>query len=473
MKLQPPQTMRDESRTVAFHTLGCKLNFAETSTLKRQFRGKDFEIKPFRSSADIYVINTCSVTRDANRDCRKAVRRARKQNPEAFIVVTGCYAQLEPEEIADIQGVDLVIGTKDKFDILEIAGDFEKPDQTIIHRSDVNDAVDFHHAFSANDRTRAFLKVQDGCDYKCSFCTIPLARGKSRSPSVEKVVIQARQVIADGYRELVLTGVNVGDFGRHSGETFLDLLKALDRLPGLDRIRISSIEPNLLTDEIITFAADSRTIQPHFHVPLQSGSDQMLQVMKRRYRTDLYQNRVDAVLSAIPHACIGVDVITGHPGETDALFRETRDFLNDLNIGYLHVFTYSERPNTSALEIRETVAHDVRKSRTHQLRRLSEKKRFEFDTRFLESERPVLFEEDSTDGLISGWSDNYIRVTVSTDSDMKNQILQCHLTERPASGPVIGVIRDTNGHNTLSNHNQASGNHNHDERTTKTAPIYT
>ncbi len=427
-----------ESKSVAFYTLGCKLNFAETSTLKRNFDGQDFDILPFEQKSDIYVINTCSVTRDANRDCRKVVRRAMRQNPNAYIVVTGCYAQLEPEEIAAIDGVDLVVGTRDKFDILRLAGNFEKCDQTIVHRTDVNEAIDFHHAFSSNDRTRAFLKVQDGCDYKCSFCTIPLARGKSRSPSIAMVLENAQQVIADGYREIVLTGVNVGDFGNRTDETFYDLLNHLDRLPGLDRVRISSIEPNLLSGEIIDFVAESRTVQPHFHIPLQSGSDEVLQLMKRRYRTDLYRKRVDYILKRMPHACIGVDVITGHPGETDTHFQTTLDFIHSLPIGYLHVFTYSERPNTSAIEIGNDISKQVRKRRTHKLRRISEQKRFDFDTRFLGSIRPVLLEQEIRDGRMFGWTDNYIRVSVPSEPSLVNNVIRCRLVQREPNEAVCG-----------------------------------
>ncbi len=427
-------------KRVAFYTLGCKLNFAETSTLKRHFMGEQFEIRPFQSTADVYVINTCSVTRDANRDCRKVVRRARRRNPQAFIVVTGCYAQLEPEQIAAIDGVDLVVGARDKFDILDLAGSFEKPDETIVHRTDVNEAVDFHHAFSSNDRTRAFLKVQDGCDYKCSFCTIPLARGKSRSPSVDQVVEKARKVIDQGYREIVLTGVNVGDFGKQTGESFLNLLRSLDRLSGLQRIRISSIEPNLLTEEIIAFVAGSRCIQPHFHIPLQSGSDEMLQLMKRRYRTDLYRSRVDSIRALMPDACIGVDVITGHPGETDVHFLETLKFIQDLDVSYLHVFTYSERPNTAAPDIADTIPKEERKVRTHKLRRLSDMKRYDYDTRFIGSERPVLFEKDMQNQQMAGWTDNYIRVTVPYDARLTNQIANCRLESHAEPGKITGTI---------------------------------
>ncbi len=426
-------------RSVAFHTLGCKLNYAETSTLKRQFSGQDFEIVPFDSRADVYVINTCSVTQDANRDCRKAVRRAQRRNPSAFIAVTGCYAQLEPEEIATIEGVDLVVGARDKFDILELAGNFGKPGSTIIHRTDVNEAVDFHHAFSSSDRTRAFLKVQDGCDYKCSFCTIPLARGKSRSPSIAEIIANAERVIKGGYREIVLTGVNVGDFGKQTGESFLELLRQLDRLPGLDRIRISSIEPNLLTEDIIDFVAGSRAVQPHFHIPLQSGSDAMLTLMKRRYNTRLYRERVAFIKERMPHACIGVDVITGHPGETEEHFQTTLGFLQSLDIGYLHVFSYSERPNTTALTIGNDISKKTRKERTHKLRRLSEQKRYDFDCDHLGSVRPVLPEQEVRDGWMFGWTDNYIRVMLPHDADLIAGIVLCRLLKRNPSGAVRAI----------------------------------
>ncbi len=428
------------TKSVAFYTLGCKLNFAETSTLKRHFEGQRFTILPFDKKSDVYVINTCSVTQDANRDCRKVVRRAMRQNPNAYIVVTGCYAQLEPDEIASIEGVDLVVGAKEKFDILQLAGNFEKCDQTIVHRSDVNKAVDFHHAFSSSDRTRAFLKVQDGCDYTCSFCTIPLARGKSRSPSIAQILDNAKQVIGDGYREIVLTGVNVGDFGNRTDETFINLLRKMDRLPGLDRIRISSIEPNLLTDEIIDFVADSRTVQPHFHIPLQSGSDKMLKLMKRRYQTDRYSKRVERILNRMPHACIGVDVITGHPGETEKLFQTSMEYLQELPAGYLHVFTYSERPNTTATGIGGNVSRQIRKQRTHKLRRISEQKRFDFDSSLLGTTRPVLFEQQVLDGGISGWSDNYIRVSVPYDPDLVNKIVLCRLDHKFPGEPVQGRV---------------------------------
>ncbi len=425
-------------KKVAFYTLGCKLNFSETSTIKRQFEDHAFEVIPFNSQADVYVINTCSVTRDANRDCRKIVRRALATNPEAFVAVTGCYAQLEPEEIAAINGVDVVLGAKDKFNIFELVERFEKVDETVIHHTDVNRAADFHHAFSTNDRTRVFLKIQDGCDYKCAFCTIPLARGKSRSPRISQILENARTVISQGYKEIVLTGVNAGDFGRQHGESFFELLQELDRLEGMRRIRISSVEPNLLHEDILRFAAESRCIQPHFHIPLQSGSDRMLRLMRRRYQSDLYRQRVDLIKKLMPDACIGVDVITGHPGETDELFRESFDFIDNLPVSYLHVFTYSERPNTHAVTMNEVIPQKVRKERTHRLRRLSRKKRFEFDTAFARQIRPVLFEAENQEDRMFGWTDNYLRVSLPWQSSLENEIVLCRLGDYHTNGYFEG-----------------------------------
>lgn len=425
---------------VAFHTLGCKLNFAETSTIKRQFEGQQFDITSFEDLADIYVINTCSVTQDANRDCRKMVRRALKQNPNAFVAVVGCYAQLEPEEIAQIDGVDLVLGARDKFRLLDVVEAFEKNDQTVIFSSDVNEAVEFHHAFSSNDRTRAFLKIQDGCDFKCSFCTIPLARGDSRSPRISTIVENAKTVIDQGYNEIVLTGVNAGDFGKGTDENFLQLLLALEELSGLKRIRISSVEPNLLSEEIIGLAATSTKIQPHFHIPLQSGSDDMLRLMRRRYKTDLYQKRVELIKELMPHACIGADVITGHPGESETHFKATFDFIDSLPLSYLHVFTYSERPNTKALSFKPVIPKIERKRRTHILRRLSAKKRFSFDTSFHKQTREVLFESKQDDGMINGWTDNYIRVKVPYVSELENAIQPCELFHLDVDGVYVGEL---------------------------------
>lgn len=409
-------------KKVAFETLGCKLNFSETSSMRRDFENEGFELGEFDQEADIYVINTCSVTMDANSACRKTVRQALRRNPDAFVAVVGCYAQLEPEEIAEIEGVDVVLGAKTKFHLLDLFDDFVKQEKTIIHTSDVNEAVDFHHAFSSDDRTRAFLKVQDGCNYKCSFCTIPLARGASRSPKISTVVRNAEQLVSEGFKEIIITGVNSGDFGYGTDENFLQLLQALEHVEGLERLRVSSIEPNLLTEEIIRFAATSTKLQPHFHIPLQSGSDEMLKIMKRRYRSDLYRGRVELIRKLIPDACIGVDVITGHPGETEELFQESFDFIDSLDISYLHVFTYSERPNTAALEIKPIIPKQERKKRTHQFRRLSEKKRYAFDERFEGETRPTLFEEENKAGFMFGWTNNYVRISAPYNARLVNTI---------------------------------------------------
>lgn len=427
-------------KSVAFETLGCKLNFSETSSIRRDFQNAGYQVVPFDSEADIYVINTCSVTNDANSGCRKTVRRALRRNPDAFVAVIGCYAQLEPEEIAAIEGVDTVLGASEKFHLLDLFDDFVKQERTLIHRRDVNEAVDFHNAFSSDDRTRAFLKVQDGCSYKCSFCTIPMARGRSRSPRIQSVVRNAEQLVREGYREVVVTGVNAGDFGAGTDETFLMLLQELDRVDGLQRIRISSVEPNLMHEEIIDLVASSEKIQPHFHMPLQSGSDSMLRLMRRRYRRELYQERVDRIRKRLPHACIGADIITGHPGETDALFEESMQFIESLDVSYLHVFTYSERPGTHALSLAPVVPVSERRKRTHQLRRVSERKRYLFDTRFSGSCRPVLFEGGEADGMAEGWTDNYIRVAVPWHPRLENRIVPVTLGERNRQGNLSGRI---------------------------------
>ncbi|MDZ7680851.1 MAG: tRNA (N(6)-L-threonylcarbamoyladenosine(37)-C(2))-methylthiotransferase MtaB [Fodinibius sp.] len=340
-------------KKVAFKTLGCKLNYSETMTIQQDFEEEGYTITDFDNKADIYVINTCSVTQSANATCRSTVRRALRRNTNAFVAVIGCYAQLEPNEIADIDGVDAILGAKNKFKLLELFDDFEKRSEPIVYNSDVNEAVDFHNAFSADDRTRAFLKVQDGCSYNCSFCTIPMARGKSRSPEISSVVKNAELLVQDGFKEVVITGVNAGDFGRGTDEDFFMLIQALDKVQGLERIRFSSVEPNLMREDIIRFTAESEKIQPHFHMPLQSGSDEMLGLMRRRYQSGLYKERVELIKELMPDAAIGVDVITGHPGETDELFQESFNFISDLPVSYLHVFTYSERPNTHALKIEQ------------------------------------------------------------------------------------------------------------------------
>lgn len=431
-------------KKAAFDTLGCKLNFSETSTIQRNFSEEGYEITDFGNTADIYVINTCSVTNSANRRCRKKVRRALRRNPNAFVAVVGCYAQLKPNEIANIDGVDVVLGAKDKFRLLELFEEqgFKKQKEPLIYNTDVNEAVDFHNAFSSDDRTRAFLKVQDGCNYSCSFCTIPMARGKSRSPDIATIVNQAEHLVDDGYKEIVVTGVNAGDFGYHTDENFLMLLEALDHVEGIQRIRISSVEPNLLHEEIIALVANSQHIQPHFHIPLQSGSNKMLGLMRRRYKSELYAERVAYIKKLMPDACIGVDVITGHPGETDALFEESYRFIDNLDVSYLHVFTYSERPDTHALTIEPNIQDSIRKERTHKLRRLSEKKQFEFDTAFTGSTRPVLFEGENKAGLIFGYTDNYIRVAMPYSPAHVNQILDVNLVERTTDGYVTGTLND-------------------------------
>tara|TARA_Y100001935_G_scaffold224416_1_gene200826 strand:+ start:243556 stop:244893 length:1338 start_codon:yes stop_codon:yes gene_type:complete len=429
-------------KKVAFETLGCKLNFSETSSMRRDFENEGFELGEFDEKADIYVINTCSVTMDANSACRKTVRQALRRNPDAFVAVVGCYAQLEPEEIAEIEGVDVVLGAKDKFNLLDLFDNFVKQEKTIIHKSDVNEAVDFHNAFSSDDRTRAFLKVQDGCNYKCSFCTIPLARGASRSPKIATVVRNAELLVQEGFKEVIITGVNSGDFGYGTDEDFFQLLQALDKVEGLERLRVSSIEPNLLHEDIIRFAAESKKLQPHFHIPLQSGSDTMLKIMRRRYGSDLYRGRVELIRELMPDASIGVDVITGHPGETEELFQESFDFIDSLDISYLHVFTYSERPNTHALSLKPVIPKQERKKRTHKLRRLSKKKRFNFDSRYVGEVRPVLFEEANKEGFMFGWSDNYVRIAVPYSSRLINTIQQVEIGNYSKEGFHFGKLTD-------------------------------
>jgi len=425
-------------RTVAFHTLGCKLNFSETSSIERLFENQGYSTVPFEQGADIYVINTCSVTDFADRKCRNIVRSAMKHAPEAKIVVIGCYAQLKPKEISEIPGVDLVLGAAEKFRILEYIDSLEKSSSKgMVHASDIREANTFHGSFSFGDRTRTFLKVQDGCDYKCSFCTIPQARGSSRSDSLENALANARQIAALGVKEIVLTGVNLGDFGngtevieglRPKKESlFIDLAKALDEVEGIARFRISSIEPNLLTDEIIDFVAESKRFVPHFHIPLQSGSDQILKAMRRRYHSALYASKINKIRQKLPHACIGVDVIVGFPGETEEHFMETYRFLHDLDISYLHVFTYSERANTPAAEMVHAVPMHVRKERNERLRILSDKKKRAFYSGFEGTIASVLLEAGSAPGLLSGFTANYLKVRIPGDSSMINSICEVKL----------------------------------------------
>ncbi len=420
--------------TVSFHTLGCKLNFAETSTIGRQLKDHGFLKVDAESGADVVVINTCSVTENADKECKTIVRRALQANPDAFVVVTGCYAQLKPDEIASLKGVDLVLGASEKFRISEYLNNFTKKSRAEIHSCSVSEADFFISSYSAGDRTRAFLKVQDGCDYSCTYCTIPLARGKSRSDSISNATSMATELARKGIREIVLTGVNLGDFngqGEHhpteNRYSFLDLIRELDKVKGIERFRISSIEPNLLKNEIISFVANSEKFVPHFHVPLQSGSDKILGFMKRRYRRALYADRVQEIKRLLPDACIGADVIVGFPGETDEDFMETYSFLRDLDVSYLHVFTYSERENTEAIYMEGKVPGSIRKDRNRMLRILSEKKL----RRFYESQYgkiyPVLVEGDNKKGMMHGFTPNYVKVTLPYDSMLINQIIRVEL----------------------------------------------
>jgi threonylcarbamoyladenosine tRNA methylthiotransferase MtaB len=432
------------SRRLALHTLGCKLNYAETSSIAEQFRREGFDVVDFGSASDVTVINSCTVTENADRECRQVVRRALRANPDSFVIVTGCYAQLQPEEIASIDGVDLVLGSAEKFRILQLESSFRKRETPCVIVGDIAGESGFGPAFSSEGdaRTRAFLKVQDGCDYSCTFCTIPMARGASRSQPIEETCRQAEHLVAAGYREIVITGVNVGDFGRRRGESFHDLLVAMHQIDGLNRLKISSIEPNLLDDDIIELAAASDRLLPHFHIPLQSGSDEILGKMRRRYRSVFYRERVEKIVATIPHAAIGVDVIVGFPGETEEHFQQTYDFLNALPIAYLHVFTYSERENTPAAGMGAVVPVEDRRRRTKMLRILSEKKRAAFATAFRDTVRPVLME--STHGeMVTGYTDNYIRVALPAFDALRNRIIDVRIGEfqgEYALGEIAGGI---------------------------------
>ncbi|GAB4091648.1 MiaB/RimO family radical SAM methylthiotransferase [Flaviaesturariibacter terrae] len=416
-------------RTVAFHTLGCKLNFSETSTLSRQLEAEGFVKREFEEAADVYVINTCSVTDNADKECRQLVRRIQRRAPESLVVITGCYAQLKPKEISEIPGVDLVLGAAEKFNLARHLHDLSKGDSTRISSCDIEAVSGFNASWSVNDRTRTFLKVQDGCDYTCSFCTIPMARGKSRSDSIGNVLGHARKLAEGGVKEIVLTGVNLGDFGKGPDgaklqeESFYDLIQALDEIDGIERYRISSIEPNLLTPEIIEFVAGSRRFMPHFHIPLQSGSNEILGRMRRRYRRELYAERVALIKEVMPHCAIGVDVIVGFPTESDAHFRETFDFLHSLDVSYLHVFTYSERADTKALELEPVVPINVRHERNKTLRNLSYLKLQHFTEQHRGQSRPVLFEGHEKAGMMEGYTDNYIRIQTPHRAEWANQVV--------------------------------------------------
>lgn len=430
-------------RTAAFHTLGCKLNFAETSTIARQLTDAGYEKVSFDEKANVYVINTCSVTENADRECKLHVKRAMKANPEGLVVIVGCYAQLKPEEISQIEGVDLVLGAKEKFNILSYLDDLEKSEnEGIVHSCEIEETDFFIGSYSIGDRTRAFLKVQDGCDYKCTYCTIPLARGISRSDTIENVLRNATEIAAKDIKEIVLTGVNIGDYGkgefgnkRHE-HTFLDLISKLDKVEGIERIRISSIEPNLLKDESIELVSKSRSFVPHFHIPLQSGSDDLLKKMKRRYLTKLYNDRVNKIREVMPDAAIGVDVIVGFPGETEERFMETYNFLNELPITYLHVFTYSERENTEAASMDGVVPVAERKKRNKMLRILSEKKKMAFYQTQLGKTLPVLWEHENKDGKMFGFTENYVRVQKDFDPASVNQIEFLNLEKILSDGTV-------------------------------------
>ncbi len=427
-------------RTVAFHTLGCKLNYAETSSVKRLFENDGYTVVPYDDEADVYVLNTCSVTDNADRECRKSVRQIHRQNPQARVIVMGCYAQLKPKEIAEIEGVDLVLGAAEKFQVLDFLNATQDSHYgTSIHAGEIQYAITFNAAFSFGDRTRSFLKVQDGCDYKCTFCTIPKARGQSRSAEIEKVVEQAQMIGSSGVKEIVLTGVNIGDFGRGTKviegnrlkkeALFIDLIKALDRVEEVRRFRISSIEPNLCNEEIIEFVASSDRFMPHFHMPLQSGNNEILGKMRRRYVRELYSERVEQIRNLMPHACIGVDVITGFPGESDHHFMDTLHFLEDLEIDYIHVFTYSERAGTPAAAMTDIVPVTIRRERSNALRILSSKKKNLHYAKHIGETRSVLVEQGQDEKFISGFTDNYIRVLLPSSSSLVNTIQDVKLKE--------------------------------------------
>ncbi|WP_298304176.1 tRNA (N(6)-L-threonylcarbamoyladenosine(37)-C(2))-methylthiotransferase MtaB [Flavobacterium sp.] len=432
----------ENRKKVAFYTLGCKLNFSETSTIARNFQDEGFDRVDFEEVADMYVINTCSVTENADKQFKQIVKKAMKLNDKAFVAAVGCYAQLKPEELAAVDGVDLVLGATEKFKITDYINDLSKNDMGEVHSCEIEEADFYVGSYSIGDRTRAFLKVQDGCDYKCTYCTIPLARGISRSDALENVLKNAYEISQQGIKEIVLTGVNIGDYGK--GEfgnkkhehTFLDLVKALDEVEGIERLRISSIEPNLLKNETIDFVSKSRTFVPHFHIPLQSGSNEILGKMKRRYQREVYVDRVENIRKVMPHACIGVDVIVGFPGETDEHFLETYNFLNELDISYLHVFTYSERDNTEAAAMENVVPMNVRYKRSKILRGLSVKKRRAFYESQIGTNRTVLFEGENKEGYIHGFTENYVKVKTPWNPELVNTLHEINLTRIDEDGSV-------------------------------------
>jgi threonylcarbamoyladenosine tRNA methylthiotransferase MtaB len=426
-------------KKVAFYTLGCKLNYSETSTIARKFEDKGYKKVDFTDQPDIFIINTCSVTENADKKCHKVVREARAISPNAYVAIIGCYAQLKPKEISEIPGVDAVLGAAEKFQLVELLDGFVRPEAPLVYSSEIASAKKFNTSYSIHDRTRTFLKVQDGCDYSCSFCTIPLARGGSRSDSVQNIVNTANEIAKTEVKEIVLTGVNTGDFGLQNGERkekFIDLIKELDNVDGIERFRISSIEPNLLTDEIIEFVAQSKKFVPHFHIPLQSGSNKILKLMRRRYQRELYVTRVEKIKALMPHCCIGVDVIVGFPGETKEDFLETYQFLNELDISYLHVFTYSERDNTLAADMDSPVPMKDRSERSKMLHILSDKKRRVFYDQHLNKEYTVLFENDIEEGKMHGFTENYIRISANYDPLLLNELKKVKLLSVNPKGAV-------------------------------------
>ena len=426
----------NQYKKVAFYTLGCKLNFSETSTIARNFENQGFAKVEFNETPDIFVINTCSVTDNADKKCRQIVKKALQVNPNAFVTMIGCYAQLKPEEISSIPGVDLVLGANEKFNILDHIAELEKKEIAVIKSNNIKETDFFIPSFSQGDRTRSFLKVQDGCDYFCTFCTIPLARGKSRNATIAETILEAKKIADTDIKEVVLTGVNIGDFGQGGEENFYRLVQQLDNIEGIDRFRISSIEPNLLTNEIIEFVAKSNRFVPHFHIPLQSGSDTLLVAMRRKYLRALYAERVAKIKELMPHACIGVDVIVGFPGETEDEFMETVNFINQLDISYLHVFTYSERANTTAKKMANSIPLNIRRERSKQLQILSEKKRRAFYETQLNSDQSVLFEAEEDMGIMYGFTENYVKVKTPYNAELVNQIVPVNLAAIDRDGVV-------------------------------------
>ncbi len=426
--------MNLNKKKVAFHTLGCKLNFAETSTISRSFPEEKFERVPANSKADIYIINTCSVTDVADKKCRQAIKKFITLSPEAFIAVVGCYAQLRPQEISSIPGVDLVLGTNEKFNISDYITGFKKRQKTEIHSCDLTSSDSFNPSFSLGDRTRSFLKVQDGCDYGCSYCTIPLARGRSRNPEISTIIREAEHIAGRGVKEIVITGVNIGDFGKSTGDSFTGLLNELVKVPGIERFRISSIEPNLLTDELIELTETNNKVLPHFHIPLQSGSNKILGLMKRRYTREIFASRIKMVMEKIPIAGIGVDVIVGFPGESDSDFEDTYSFLDGIPLSYLHVFTFSERPDTIAEQLPGKVLYKDKEKRSKSLIALSKEKNLKFNKLNIGQVTNVLFESTRSEGLITGFTPNYIRVEHLWESRLTGQIKKVRLNKISSSG---------------------------------------